>query len=115
MKRDLEDLSRKGAKAQSATAFQRVFFASLRLCARIFFFLNVMRIVRASIADFSQDDSHESEQFVERVKSCCLTRCDVFNLAFKKATLDVSVGTKLDYESSPGLPSVHEKRRMDQT
>jgi hypothetical protein len=28
-----EELSRKGAKAQSATAFLRVFFAPLRLCA----------------------------------------------------------------------------------
>src|SRR5215216_7846037 len=49
--RSTEELSRKGAKAQSATAFLRVFFAPLRLCARkrvsqallliIFFGLNV--------------------------------------------------------------------------
>ena len=32
-----EELSRKGAKAQSATAFLRVFFAPLRLCARQMF------------------------------------------------------------------------------
>jgi hypothetical protein len=32
-----KNLSRKGAKAQSATAFLRLFFAPLRLCARIFF------------------------------------------------------------------------------
>src|SRR5215212_6300131 len=32
-----EELSRKGAKTQSATAFLRVFFASLRLCARKMF------------------------------------------------------------------------------
>src|SRR5881394_1695113 len=30
----MEELSRKGAKAQSATAFLRAFFAPLRLCAR---------------------------------------------------------------------------------
>ena len=33
-----DDYSRKGAKAQSATAFLWVFFAPLRLCARNFFF-----------------------------------------------------------------------------
>ena len=66
------------------------------------------------IADLSQDDSHERQQFVERVKSCRLARCNVLNLAFKKAGVDVSIGTKLDYESRPGLPSAHEKSRMDQ-
>ena len=33
-----QDLSRNGAKAQSAAAFLKVFFASLRLCVSRFFF-----------------------------------------------------------------------------
>ena len=43
-----EDLARKGAKAQSATAFLRPFFAPLRLCARTFFFCCVVLSCQAA-------------------------------------------------------------------
>ena len=50
-----EDLSRKDAKAQSAAAFLRVFFASLRLCARRIFpakaFQRGLSTLRAKSAD----------------------------------------------------------------
>ena len=67
------------------------------------------------IADLSQHYGHESEQFVERVKSYRLTRRNVLNLAFEKSGVDVGIGTKLDHESCPVLPSVHQKSTMGQT
>ena len=42
-----EDVSRKGAKTQSATAFLTAFFASLRLCARKILPIEVRRRIRA--------------------------------------------------------------------
>src|SRR5215212_11514211 len=67
------------------------------------------------ISHLRQHCSHESEQFVERVKSYRLTRRNVLNLAFEKSGLDVGIGTKLDHESCPVLPSVHQKSTMART
>src|SRR6476661_328645 len=45
-----EDLSRKGAKPQSATAFPRVSFASLRLCAKNILLLALVSLIPNSVA-----------------------------------------------------------------
>lgn len=59
------------------------------------------------LADFREHTCEKVEQLVERVKSRCLIRCNVFNPALEPSRLNISLWLKLNYERRLVLPSPH--------
>jgi hypothetical protein len=66
------------------------------------------------VADFSQYAINEAHQLFERVKSCCLGRCNVLNPALESPSFNISLWSKLDNKSRLvlPLPSFHDERTI---
>jgi hypothetical protein len=69
-----------------------------------------LRLQFLCLADFSQHTGDKSKQLVERVKSRCLARWNVFHPARESPGLHIGFRLKLNDESRFVLPSNHHER-----